>query len=235
MNLLIFGDSLAFYGPDGARPADDPGLWPNVLADRLGAQVGLFAGVGWTARDAYWSLTGDPTVWPWLPRIDALVLAVGGMDTLPSPLPTYLRQGIRYLRPEPLRRHVRGVYLAAQPALAKLLRGTPVALPPALSVVYLDRMLTGIRALRPGLPAVAVVPPPHRAVSYGLVHTGRARAEAAIREWTGRRGVALVDLPSVVSRHVLGGHGNADGIHWGWEGHRLVGEAFAKQLAGSVA
>lgn len=233
--LLVFADSLAFFGPEGPRPADDPRLWPNVLADRAGIPVRLFAGIGWTARDAYWSLTGDPAVWPCLPEADALVLAVGSMDTLPSPLPTYLRQGIRYLRPERVRRSVRAAYLAAQPVLSRLLRGRPVALPPAVSVSYLDRMVTGVRALRPGLPTVAVMPAPSRAASYGYVHTGRAPAERAIRHWAAARQVSLVDLSAVVSGHVLGGHGNPDGMHWGWEGHRQVGEAFAASLSGVVA
>jgi len=230
--LLIFADSLAFYGPDGPRPADDARLWPNVMADRIGGTAELFAGVGWTAREAYWSLTGDPRVWPLLPGIDVLVLAVGSMDTLPSPLPTYLRQGIRYLRPESLRRRARSAYLAAQPMLAKTFRGRPVALPPAASVSYLDRCLSGVRALRPKLPAVAVLPSVHRAESYAYVHTGRAPAESAIRVWAGRRDVALVDLPAVVSRHVHGRHGNPDGMHWGWRGHELVGQAFAEVISG---
>ena len=47
-------------------------------------------------------------MWAQLPKADVLVLAVGSMDTLPSPLPTYLREGLRYLRPDPLRRWVAG-------------------------------------------------------------------------------------------------------------------------------
>ena len=232
--LLVFGDSLAFHGPDGPRPADDPRLWPNIMAKQVGGSAELFAGVGWTAREAFWSLTGDPRVWPLLPEIDALILAVGSMDTLPSPLPTFLRQGIRYLRPDRLRRGVRAAYQAAQPMLARLLHGWPVALPATVSVSYLDRCLTGVRALRPGLPVIAVVPAVHRAPSYAFVHTGRARAESAIRAWAGHSDVGLVDLAAVVSDHVLGGHGNADGMHWGWPGHELVGAAFAKVLTGTA-
>lgn len=229
-NLLVFGDSLSFHGPEGPHPADDQRLWPNRAAAELGGQAELFAGFGWTARDAYWSLAGDPRVWTQLPRADVLVLAVGSMDTMPSPLPTYLREGLRYLRPDPLRRWVRDRYLTAQPWLVKATRGRPVALPPALTVRYLDRVVSSIRALRPDLPAVGVLPPVHRASSYGYVHTGRQGAVAAIQAWGDRAGVPLLDLAALVGDHVLAGRGNPDGIHWGWEAHELVGKALANEV-----
>jgi lysophospholipase L1-like esterase len=225
--LLMFGDSLTFHGPDGPHPADDERLWPNLAAAALGGRTELFAGFGWTARDAFWALAGDPRVWSMLPKADVLVLAVGSMDTLPSPLPTYLREGLRYLRPDGVRRFVRTSYQAAQPWLAKATRGRPVALPVELTVRYLDKILGSIRALRPDLPAVGVLPPVHRAASYGLVHTGRAQAARAIRSWGERSGVPLLDLAELVGEHVLSGRGNPDGIHWGWEGHEQVGTALA--------
>jgi hypothetical protein len=228
--LLMFGDSLSFQGPDGPRPADDERLWPNRAAAALGGRVELFARSGWTARDAFWALAGDPRVWTQLSKADVLVLAVGSMDTLPSPLPTYLREGLRYLRPDPLRRWVRERYLAAQPWLARATRGRPVALPPALTVSYLDRILGSIRTLRPDLPAVAVLPPVHRASSYGYVHTGRLPAAAAIRAWGERMGVPQLDLAALVGDHVRAGRGNPDGMHWGWEAHELVGKALAEEV-----
>ena len=233
--LLTFGDSLSFHGPDGPYPADDERLWPNLAATAVGGRAELVAGLGWTARDAFWSLAGDPRVWSLLPKADVLVLAVGSMDTLPSPLPTYLREGLRYLRPDPLRRFVRARYLAAQPWLARATRGRPVALPPVLTVRYLDRMLGSIRALRPDLPAIGVLPPVHRAASYGLVHTGRTDAIQAIRAWGRRAGVPLLDLAELTGEHVLSGRGNPDGIHWGWEAHALVGAALADVVAPLVS
>jgi diglucosylglycerate octanoyltransferase len=227
--LLVFGDSLSFQGPDGPRPADDDRLWPNRAAAALGGRAELFARSGWTARDAFWALTGDPRLWTLLPKADVLVLAVGSMDTLPSPLPTYLREGLRYLRPDPLRRWVRDRYVAAQPWLARATNGRPVALPPALTVHYLDRILGSIRALRPDLPAVGFLPPPHKASSYGYVHTGRLHATAAMRAWGARAGVSLLDLTALVGDHVRAGRGNPDGMHWGWEAHELVGKALADE------
>lgn len=236
--ILLFGDSLSFHGPTGPCPADEPRLWPNVASAALGGTTELVAGFGWTARDAFWALAGDPRVWSLLPRADVLVLAVGSMDTLPSPLPTYLREGLRYLRPDPVRRLVRRSYLAAQPWLARTTGGWPVALPASLTVRYLDKTLGAIRALRPDLPAVGVLPPVHRAPSYGFVHTARPGATRAIRSWGQAAGVPLLDLAALVEDHVLGGHGNPDGMHWGWDGHRTVGTALAEVvgplLAGDV-
>ncbi|TDV38688.1 diglucosylglycerate octanoyltransferase [Actinophytocola oryzae] len=227
--LLVFGDSLSFQGPDGPCPSDDERLWPNRAATMLGGHAELFARSGWTARDAFWTLAGDPRVWTQLPKVDVLVLAVGSMDTLPSPLPTYLREGLRYLRPDPFRRWVRDRYVAAQPWLAKGTRGRPVALPPALTVHYLDRILGSIRMLRPDLPTVGVVPSVHVAGSYGYVHTGHLAAATAVRAWGERTGVPLLDLPALVGDHVFGGRANPDGMHWGWEAHELVGKALADE------
>jgi hypothetical protein len=173
--LLVLGDSLAFHGPDRAEPADDPRLWPNVAAARLGGRAELVAGIGWTARHAWHAITHDPRVWTLFPHVDALVLAVGGMDTLPSPLPTALRELIPALRPDPLRRAVRSGYRRAQPHLARAFAaavpgGGPVALPPHLTVRYLELCRGAVLTIRPGVPVVAVLPPVHRADAYGGVH-----------------------------------------------------------------
>lgn len=232
--MLVFADSLAFHGPVDPMPADEPRLWPNVAAARLGGRALLFAGVGWTARDAWWSLTGDPNVWACLPRIDVVVLAVGSMDTLPSPLPTYLRVGLRYLRPDGLRRWARRAYAAAQPVASRATGGRPVALPARQTVRYLDDTLRALRALRPDLPVVGVLPPTHRSSAYGGVHTGRAAAVEAIGAWGRRAGVPLVDLLPLTREHVLGGHGNPDGVHWGWPAHAAVGAAMAEAVAAAM-
>ncbi|WP_370950221.1 diglucosylglycerate octanoyltransferase [Amycolatopsis sp. cg5] len=225
--MLVFGDSLCFHGPKGGLPADDARIWPNVMAEALGGSADLVAGLGWTARDAWWSITGDPRVWAELHHADAVVFAVGSMDTLPSPLPTYLRMGLRYLRPDPLRRVVRKGYLGAQPWLARLTRGRPAVLPAKLTVHYLDTAVDALRVLRPTLPIVGMLPSVHRAASYGRVHTARAGATAAMTAWSRKAGVPMLDLASVVGDHVLGGRGNPDGMHWGWEGHTDVGHAMA--------
>ncbi|MER5262889.1 diglucosylglycerate octanoyltransferase [Actinosynnema sp. NPDC002837] len=234
MRLLVLGDSLSFHGPQGPLPADHPRLWPNVAASALGGHAELAAGFGWTARDAWWSLTGDPRVWSLLPRTDVLVLAVGHMDTLPSPLPTYLRQGLRYLRPDGLRRRARAGYRTLQPVLSRAFCGYPVALPPRLTVRYLNDSVCAVRALQPGIRVVGMTPSVHCSAAYAGVHSGRAAGERALREWAGGAGVPLLDVPPLVGEHLRSRLGNPDGMHWGWEGHELVGRAMA-ELIRSVA
>ncbi|SFO34669.1 GDSL-like Lipase/Acylhydrolase family protein [Pseudonocardia ammonioxydans] len=234
--LLVVGDSLAFHGPDRAYPADEPRIWPNLAADRLGGTAELVARAGWTARHAWSAISGDPRVWAALPRVDAVVLGVSGMDSLPSPLPTALRELIPVLRPVPLRRAVRSGYRRAQPVLSRTLAripgGGPATLPARLTASYLEQCRAGIHALRPGLPVVTLLPSVHRAADYGLAHPHRAATDAAIREWAaGAPAVSVLDVAALVGGHVLGGHGNPDGMHWGWEGHRAVGAALAELLA----
>ena len=44
--LLIFCDSLSYYGPTGGLPADDPRIWPNIVAAQLDWDVELSRRVG---------------------------------------------------------------------------------------------------------------------------------------------------------------------------------------------
>jgi lysophospholipase L1-like esterase len=80
-----------------------------------------------------------------------------------------------------------------------------------------------------------MLPGVHRAAAYGQVHAGRAAAERATRDWAARADVALLDLPELIGAHVLGGAGNPDGMHYGWWGHRRVGEALAELLAPALS
>ncbi len=117
-SLLVLSDSLAYYGPKGGLPADDPRIWPTLVADELGLELELFGRIGWTSRDVWWALTQDPRIWAAVPRAKAVVFAFGGMDSLPSPMPTALREQIRYIRPPWLRQRVRDGYGWLQPRLA---------------------------------------------------------------------------------------------------------------------
>ena len=115
LTLLIFADSLAYYGPTGGLPADDPRIWPDIVAGQLGWELELIGRIGWTCRDIWWAATQDPRAWAALPRAGAVIFATGGMDSLPSPLPTALRELIRYVRPPWLRRWAREGYGWIQP------------------------------------------------------------------------------------------------------------------------
>ncbi len=226
--LLVIADSLSYFGPKGGLPADHPRIWPNLVAAELDWEVELVARIGWTCRDAYWALIGDPRVWAAVPHAGAVVFAVGGMDSLPSPLPTALRELIRYIRPPALRRVVRSAYQWIQPRAAKL--GRPVALPPEVSVDYLEQCRTALAQLRPELPVVAVLPSVHDCAAYGRVHSGREPAVRALEAWSARTGVPLVDLKAAVRDDIFSGAANPDGIHWGWAGHAEVARAMLKTL-----
>ena len=187
MSLLVVADSLAFHGPERGELSTHPGLYGNVAAAALGTTLDLVARRGWTARDAWWALTKDPLVYSvLLPRAEAVLLAVGGMDYLPAVLPTYLREGIPYLRPPALRRAARTAYRAAQPVGARLTGGRWRTLPQALTDAYLSRCVGGIRYFHPGVPVLGILPPPHAAPLYGQVTAGHR---------AGRRGGAGLGCP----------------------------------------
>ena len=67
--LLIFADSLAYYGPQGGLPADDPRIWPNIVAGQLDWDPELIGRIGWTCRDVWWAATQDPRAWAALPDV----------------------------------------------------------------------------------------------------------------------------------------------------------------------
>lgn len=228
MSLLVIADSLAFHGPERGELSTHPGLFGNVAATELSTTLDLVARRGWTARDAWWAMTRDPLVYSvLLPRAEAVLLAVGGMDYLPAVLPTYLREGISYLRPPALRRAARTAYRVAQPVGARLTGGRWRTLPQRLTDDHLSRCVAGVRYYHPGVPVLGILPPPHTAALYGGVTAGHGPALAAARAWGAREGVPMVDVCAVVARHQARGGGNPDGIHWGWECHAEVGRAVA--------
>jgi hypothetical protein len=226
--LLVFADSLSYYGPQGGLPADDPRIWPNIVASRLDWDLELIGRIGWTCRDVWWAATQDPRSWAALPRAGAVIFATSGMDSLPSPLPTALREAIRYVRPPWLRRWVRDGYGWLQPRLSPVARP---ALPPRLSVEYLEMTRGAIDFNRPGIAIVASLPSVHIAETYGYSHRGRRGTVAAITPWAARHRIPLVDLKQAVEPHVLGGSGNPDGIHWNFEAHEAVAELMLTALA----
>jgi hypothetical protein len=234
--ILLLTDSLAFHGPGMGELTTEPKLWPNVLAAALSTpdrpcHATIFGRRGWTARDAWFALTRDPHVYSvLLPRADVVVLAVGGMDYLPAILPSHLREGIRLLRPRPLRIAATALFRRAQPVGAALLRGRWRTLPQPLTNHYLSRCVAGIRYFHPHIRILGVVPPPHDAPGYGRVRAGHPPAVRAALDWGRQAGVELLRLDEWV-RPFLGTPGmNVDGIHWGWDCHRAVGEQAAAVL-----
>ncbi|MFZ2510627.1 MAG: diglucosylglycerate octanoyltransferase [Gordonia sp. (in: high G+C Gram-positive bacteria)] len=229
--VVVLADSLSFYGPVGGLAADDERIWPNRVGAALGRRVELFARIGWTSRDIWWALTQDPRIWAALPEADVVILAYGGMDSLPSPLPTALREQIRYLRPASLRQGVRGVYGWLQPRLSRL--GWPMALPPAITVDYYEKVRAAISHLRPDLPIVVALPPTHASPYYGHAHPGRVPTSSAIEHWAAQHDLPVVDFYPITARDFgVDGSGDAqdmnpDGIHWGLHTHAALAELVA--------
>ncbi|MDP7704971.1 MULTISPECIES: diglucosylglycerate octanoyltransferase [unclassified Mycobacterium] len=226
--LLIFADSLSYYGPTGGLPADDPRIWPNIVGAQLDWDVELIGRIGWTCRDVWWAATQDPRAWAALPKAGAVVFATSGMDSLPSVWPTAVRELIRYVRPPRLRRWVRDGYGWLQPRLSPVARS---ALPPQLTAYYLEKTRGAIDFNRPGIPVVASLPSVHIAETYGKAHHGRDGTVAAITQWAEEQNIPLVDLKAAVAEEVMSGRANPDGIHWNFEAHRSVAELMLKALA----
>jgi lysophospholipase L1-like esterase len=231
-HLLVLGDSLTFHGPERGELITDPRLYAHVAAAALSTPeepvtADIVARVGWTARDVWWAMTRDPQVYSvLLPRADAVLLAVGGMDYLPTAVPTWLREGIRYLRPPAVRRTVRAAYQRLQPVASPV---TPWrALPQRLTDSYLARCAGGVRYFHPGVPVIGIVPPEHAAPAYGGRPRGHRAAVAAARAWGSRHAVPMLDLNPLVNPHLAAGRANPDGMHFGWEAHRDIGAALAE-------
>jgi hypothetical protein len=232
-HILVIGDSLAFHGPGAAELLTHPGLYPNVAARQLGAGVDVVARLGWTSRDAWWTLTKDPYVYSvLLPRADAVVIGVGSADALPASLPLYLRDGIGYLRPERLRRLARRAYHAAHPRVVRATGGRR-ALPQRVTDGYLSRCVAGIRLFHPAALIVGLVPAPYDTAFHGHVTRLHPPAAAAARAWGAREGVPMVDVDRIVAPHLAAGSMNPDGMHWSWPVHAEVGAAIAGALLGA--
>jgi hypothetical protein len=231
-HVLVVGDSLTYHGPDRPHVLTDGRLWPNVASAEFGddVDVDLVARLGWTARDAWWAVTKDPYLWgAVLPRADALVLAVGGMDHLPASVPTYLRDGIPYLRPAALRRRVRQAYRSLSPPVIRLTDGRLRQLPQEATDHYLARITAAARVFNPDIPVVLVAPGIHNSPDYPS-DRHHEPALVAARQWVTRNGTGLVETDALCLPSLQDGSANPDGIHYSWQTHQLIGDAVAAEL-----
>ena len=243
-NLLVVGDSLTYHGPDRPHVLTDSRLWPNIAAascvgdnaetsrpdPSAAASVDLVARLGWTARDAWWAITKDPYLWgAVLPRADALVLAVGGMDHLPASIPTYLRDGIPYIRPASLRRRVRDAYRTLSPPVIRLSGGFLRQLPQEATDHYLGRITSVVRHFNPDVPVVLVAPGIHRSPDYPDHHHHQPALVAA-RRWADKYETGYVEVDDLIEPSLEDGTANPDGMHYSWQTHQLIGAAVGAEL-----
>ena len=228
----MIADSLAYHGPDRPYVVSEPRLWPNIAAAALGddVEVDLLARLGWTTRDAWWAVTKDPRAWgELLPRADALVLGVGGMDQLPAAIPTYLREGIAFVRPASARRRVRQAYLAASPRVIAATGGRMRQLPQKATDHYLGRITSVVRHFNPDLPVVLLGPGPHNSPAYPS-HRNHPPAVQAAKAWALGHNAEVIELDPLVGPSLADGSANPDGIHYSWRTHQLVGTAIARAI-----
>ena len=105
------------------------------------------------------------------------------------------------------------------------------ALPPQLTVEYLEMTRGAIDFNRPGIPIVACLPSVHIAPSYGRAHHGRPGTVAAITKDTDQ-------VPILVVRHadnILTVYANIDGIKVAKGETVKRGQTIAEVRAGSPA
>jgi diglucosylglycerate octanoyltransferase len=239
-HILALGDSLTFQGPQGIVSPRDGRLFPQVVAQQVAeacqrdVTVDLSAREGWTARDAWWALTKDPIVFSeYLPRADAVLLCVGGMDQLPAVIPTYLRDSMPYIRSGSLRRKVRRAYRNSAPFIVSKTGGLMRQLPQQATDRYLTRIVQAVRAIRGDIPILAMTPSPYGGDTYPSQKFHLA-ARAAMLSWGAAEGVCTVDIENIVSQSRQLGESNPDGMHWGWATHQAVGQELAVVLAREV-
>ena len=234
--ILTFGDSLTFQGPQGIVSPRDGRLFPQVVAQQVAeacqrdVTVDLSAREGWTARDAWWALTKDPIVFSeYLPRADAVLLLVGGMDQLPAAIPTYLRDSMPYIRSGSLRRKVRRAYRNSAPFIVSKTGGLMRQLPQQATDRYLTRIVQAVQAISGDIPIVAMTPSPYDSKYYPS-QKYHAAARASALTWAASHGIPMVDIEKYVLKGLASGNANPDGMHWSWDTHQTVGKALAKVL-----
>jgi diglucosylglycerate octanoyltransferase len=236
--VLVLGDSLTYHGPSEAHLPDDVRLWPQVMAATMQSSTGravrvdLFAREGWTARDAWWALTKDPSLWGRaVPAADAMVIATGGMDHLPAAIPTYLREGIRYIPRSKVRHAVRRLYAAVAPPVMRLTGGRMRQLPGPATTHYHRRVIQGVRHFRPQLPIVMLGPAPFDSPYYPVNghHDTAVRAAATL---AAQENCEFIDVDDLVWPSLRDGSANPDGMHWSWATHAAIGRTVAERLVG---
>ena len=125
--------------PNGRLLAEVADLTPGRALD-VGCGEG--ADAIWLARSG-WTVTAIEISEVALTRA-RVIFATGGMDSLPSPLPTALRELIRYVRPPCLRRWVRNGYGWVQPRLSPVARSALVG--PGGDPAVLDELYGRVQA-----------------------------------------------------------------------------------------
>ena len=241
LRLVVVGDSLATTDARGPCLPDDPRLYPRVAADALARRAGRPVEVvtvgrpGTDLREALTMLHKDPHVrFELVAPADAVVIAVGSFDHAPRGTPPVLDAVVPFLRPDRLRRAVRGGLHRAHPWLVRATGARRLRTPATEFDRRYRLLLEEVRGLTLGRAVgVALGPTSHRSPHYGDAHPRHAERERHQLALAERHGfLPLAVWPQVAPHaHAL----NPDGIHWPTEAHAAVGAALGAVLADALA
>lgn len=236
LRLVVIGDSFAFTDHRGPQLPDEPTLFPNVAADRMGAALGrsvrtwTVARAGWGVREVWRAVTKDRHVqFEVLAEADAVVLAVGSYDHLPAGVPPVLEAMAPYLRPARLRRGYRRLLGAVTPRSIRATDGRFRRVPVGEFARLYDAILGQVRGLTHGAPTVALGPAGQDADRYARRNPHLRSGEALQERIAARHGLAFASVRSLIDPHV--DTLNPDGIHWPPAVHAAVGEVAGSVLA----
>jgi diglucosylglycerate octanoyltransferase len=241
LRVAVIGDSTAFTDERGPLPPDDAGLWPNVMARELEAALGrpvrctVWARPGVDALAAWQALTKDRhLMFDVVGPADVVVVAIGSFDHAPAGLPPVLDTLLPHLRPDGLRRRVRGALRWAHPHVVRLRGARGLRTPADVFAQRYSQVLRQARGLTMDRAVgVALGPTSHRARHHGGTHPRRRESEARQLALTRAGGYTTVPVWEHVLPHVA--RLNADGVHWPSEAHRAVGRAVAEAVAKALA
>lgn len=236
LSLVVIGDSTAFVDQDGPQLPTTPHLYPRVAAAEVARALDrdvvptVVARPGMTVRDAVRTVTKDQHVqYEVIAGADAVVIGVGSFDHAPMGVPPAIEALATYVRPAPLRRHLRGGLKAAYPWLVRATGARRTRTPLSEFDRLFAELLDHVRGLTWGRVAgVAVGPTSHRSGYYGLRHPQHAQREAHQLDVAGRHGFRGVASWPLVAPHTA--QLNVDGIHWPAAAHEAIGRAVASAL-----
>lgn len=233
--LVVVGDSLTFHGPCGPLPLADERLYPQRTRAGLAASTGrnwdvaVVARAGWGVREMWLALQRDVHLQQQvLLDADAVVIGVGGADSLSVGVPRPVFAMLPFLRPTPLRRSVRRGLDRAHPWLVRATSARMRYTPASVHEHALRKIVPAVRLFAPAAAVVGVVPPLHDAPYYAHLHPHHAETAARTRRLAMELDLALVDIPILMRPWM--DRLNPDGVHWPFEVHAAVADALVAEL-----
>ncbi|GEM_PF-1765409 len=231
--VTFIGDSRTFHGSEGRLPIHDERLYQNVFAHSLSKHLGrpveltLQARAGWTTRDVWLLVTKDTWVnEQLLPNSDLVVTSAHTADTLPVSVPTYLKDGIRYIAHPGRRQRVRKMYHRTHRGIVRLTRGRIRTTPERVTQELWPRIINMIRLYSDNAPVISTSVSPFNGYHHGNLDPHSKRTSELLLDLAKTAGVPMLDLQKICTDRV---HlYPEDGLHWDYETQRMIGEQLAE-------